>query len=982
MSHNHRLHPSRIIAISIVLFIAITSLHAQDSRISGVINLYTPVLAIDGGMNVTVGSTTGLLAGDMVLIIQMRGAVPDLASTIPTQYGTVSYGGAGSFEMAVIERIDGSTVTLTEQLRGTYDPSGGVQLVRVPSYKDVTIEGTVTANAWNGQTEGIVALFASGTVTMNADIDVTGMGFAGGEPVNASDQTPTFWGLGCDPATGLGSPKGDGIALPDRANSGGRGAMANGGGGGNAVNSGGAGGSNGGGGGKGGFKWGESGTEDDIGGIGGYPLLYRDPLDRIFLGGGGGGGSENDRQGTAGGDGGGIVLIVAGHIDGRGHSIVANGTSSTTSGIDGAGGGGGGGTIVVMADGTSGLTVAARGGNGGDVRNTLYSSACHGTGGGAGGGMVWATDTTVLRSLSIDLAAGLPGKQINENSACFESNYGAEAGTPGIELAGLRRIAVNAGADDTICAGETTRLSASGPFPATYIWSPSTGLSCTDCRSPLASPPQTTTYTVRAVDASGDTTIDQVTVTVLPGAKADAGADVAICPGDSATIGGSSSAGIYGWMPVTGLSCASCANPVASPAITTTYTLWVFTPNGCFAADEVTVTVHEPASLGMEHDWKICRGESVTLRVGNAASCSWSPAQGLSCTECTAPEASPASTTLYYVRAIDSNGCRLFDSVLVEVFTPAVGGRADISLCDGTSTTLMASAGARYAWTPSAGLDCDTCRVVAASPHVSTLYMAAVTTDGGCITIDSFMVNVRSSKAINAHIARDYAVKPGVRVTIPVVLDDPLDAQRVDAIEFELRYQPDVLYLEHAMLPGTILDGWNITSERIERDSGIYRARLLAPGGSYLRGTGNLIAFSFLPFIGSVESTELPFTIAISTETCLRLIPRAGSLRIDSVCGLRCRLIERINGSYALDGNRPNPFNPSTTISFSLGLDGPTQLEILNALGEHVTTLIDEWMEPGRYEIVWDASQQPSGLYYCRLRSGVWSRAGTMTLVK
>ncbi len=70
----------------------------------------------------------------------------------------------------------------------------------------------------------------------------------------------------------------------------------------------------------------------------------------------------------------------------------------------------------------------------------------------------------------------------------------------------------DAGADVIICQGDTVRLRASGGV--SYLWSPSTGLSCTDCAEPSAYPQQTITYTVTATNEYGCSSSDQVAITV------------------------------------------------------------------------------------------------------------------------------------------------------------------------------------------------------------------------------------------------------------------------------------------------------------------------------------------------------------------------------------------------------------------------------------------------------------------------------------
>ncbi len=76
---------------------------------------------------------------------------------------------------------------------------------------------------------------------------------------------------------------------------------------------------------------------------------------------------------------------------------------------------------------------------------------------------------------------------------------------------------------------------------------------------------------------------------------ADAGNDTTICSGCSVTLNGASSGGTasfnYSWSPVTGLSNPSIANPVATPSVTTTYTLTVTDVNNCSSTSDITVAV-------------------------------------------------------------------------------------------------------------------------------------------------------------------------------------------------------------------------------------------------------------------------------------------------------------------------------------------------------------------------------------------------------
>ncbi len=74
--------------------------------------------------------------------------------------------------------------------------------------------------------------------------------------------------------------------------------------------------------------------------------------------------------------------------------------------------------------------------------------------------------------------------------------------------------------------------------------------------------------------------------------------------------------------------------------------------------------------------------------------------------------------------------------------------------------------------------------------------------------------------------------------------------------------------------------------------------------------------------------------------------------------------------SIALHPAYPNPFNASTTLTFELPASGHTKLSLYNSLGQHVRTMLSEFMTPGAHEFTVDASGLPSGLYLARLESG------------
>ena len=79
----------------------------------------------------------------------------------------------------------------------------------------------------------------------------------------------------------------------------------------------------------------------------------------------------------------------------------------------------------------------------------------------------------------------------------------------------------------------------------------------------------------------------------------------------------------------------------------------------------------------------------------------------------------------------------------------------------------------------------------------------------------------------------------------------------------------------------------------------------------------------------------------------------------------------------------PNPFNPRTTIAYSLAKSSQVRLTVYNQLGQAVANLVDGKQESaGRYQVVWDARSMPSGLYFFRLEAGAFTKTGKMVLVK
>jgi hypothetical protein len=85
---------------------------------------------------------------------------------------------------------------------------------------------------------------------------------------------------------------------------------------------------------------------------------------------------------------------------------------------------------------------------------------------------------------------------------------------------------------------------------------------------------------------------------------------------------------------------------------------------------------------------------------------------------------------------------------------------------------------------------------------------------------------------------------------------------------------------------------------------------------------------------------------------------------------------------YSLNQNFPNPFNPSTNISYQLPFSGQVALKIYDVLGKEVATLVNEEKPAGSYQVNWNASNLSSGIYFYRLHTGSFVETKKMILLK
>ncbi|MEO6832736.1 MAG: PKD domain-containing protein, partial [Chitinophagaceae bacterium] len=289
---------------------------------------------------------------------------------------------------------------------------------------------------------------------------------------------------------------------------------------------------------------------------------------------------------------------------------------------------------------------------------------------------------------------------------------------------------VIASANASICLGASTTLSAYGA--TTYSWTPTAGLSSTNTASTTASPTVTTNYIVTGTDGNGCTDTGLVTVTVKPKPIIYAGVSQSVCPGSSITL--TATGGIsYVWTPGATLSCTACASPVATPIVSTRYSVTGTGGNGCTDTSSVLISMNPIPVISVSGTSTICANASTTLTASGASTYSWSPATGLSCTNCASPTASPLMTTKYYIIGTSTLGCIGYDSITITVYPlPIITTDTPVTVCLNTPVQLIATGGITYIWTPQIGLSCGTCPNPIATPQSTTIYMVIGIDGNGC----------------------------------------------------------------------------------------------------------------------------------------------------------------------------------------------------------------------------------------------------------
>ncbi|GAB3991197.1 hypothetical protein GCM10028807_20780 [Spirosoma daeguense] len=283
----------------------------------------------------------------------------------------------------------------------------------------------------------------------------------------------------------------------------------------------------------------------------------------------------------------------------------------------------------------------------------------------------------------------------------------------------------------TICAGQTATLTATGGTSYTF----STGLS-NGTGQLVVSPTATTTYSVTVANASGCISTTTAIITVNPAVTATL-SNATICVGQTATL---TATGGTSYSFSTGLSNGT-GQLAINPTTTTTYSVTVTNANGCIGTATGTVTVNTlPTATLSASPATICAGQTVTLTAAGGSSYRFSNGTTNSTGTVSVIPAAIGSNT-YSVTVTNGATCSAIATTSVTVNPSVTATLSSVTICSGTSATLVAMGGSSYRFGPG---NTNTSGLLVVAPTSTTTYSVTVTSAQGCSAVATGTVTVNS----------------------------------------------------------------------------------------------------------------------------------------------------------------------------------------------------------------------------------------------
>ncbi len=235
---------------------------------------------------------------------------------------------------------------------------------------------------------------------------------------------------------------------------------------------------------------------------------------------------------------------------------------------------------------------------------------------------------------------------------------------------------------------------------------------------------------------------------------ANAGSDKIVCPATNVVIGGTPAASggkspyTYSWSPPNFLSSTSSPNPICTPTGYVSYTLTVTDDTGAVTSDVVVVSMYYVDNVDAGNDTSICENSYALLGSdlnisGAGVTYSWLPTIYLNNNTLPRPTSTPLSTITYTLIANSASCPPKIDYVTVTIIpTPAINAGSDVTIQQGEVTTLNATGGFYYAWSPQPIVYPYTANPDVEPIVTTTYYLYGTDISNKCPSYDSVVVTV------------------------------------------------------------------------------------------------------------------------------------------------------------------------------------------------------------------------------------------------
>jgi hypothetical protein len=236
----------------------------------------------------------------------------------------------------------------------------------------------------------------------------------------------------------------------------------------------------------------------------------------------------------------------------------------------------------------------------------------------------------------------------------------------------------------------------------------------------------------------------------------------------------------------------------------------------------------------------------------------------------------------------------------------------------------------------------------------------------------------------------DTSIKKNEFCDLPVHMRVLPDGQEIIAFEATVKIDTTVIKIVEIITEGAICDDdWSLVGNNVDGT-----LKIAGATSSSVTGGGILFYIRFIipEYARNVSRTHITFESLMLNEGIPSALASDGTITIITT-DISDPENSYIAEDFILYQNFPNPFNPSTIIKYQVGATrlatgqdsyspSHVDLSIFNVMGQKIATLISENQPTGVYNIKWEASDQPSGIYLYRLQVGNYIKIKKMMLIR